>query len=143
MAGVGAVNIDVGAAFSFLGTIVERIFPDKQKQEEIKAELAKFQLSGNLEEFKQVMQVFVNESASQDKWTSRARPSFMYVMYLFILFGIPLGILSVFSPEAAKGIAEGMKAWMTAIPNPLWAVFGTCFSVYSISRSYDKSKGNG
>jgi len=141
--GFGAVNIDVGAAFNFLGGIVDRIFPDKNKAAEIKNELAKFQMTGNLEEFKQVMQVFINESASQDKWTSRARPSFMYVMYTFILFGIPMGILSVFSPQAAIQIAEGMKAWMTAIPTPLWAVFGTCFSVYSISRSYDKSKGNG
>jgi len=141
--GLGAINIDTAAIGNFFGKVIDKIFPDKTEAERIKTEYLKFQMSGNLEELKTILAPFLAEAQSSDKWTSRARPSFMYVMYLFILFGIPMGILSVFSPESAKAIAEGMQAWMAAIPTPLWAVFGTCFSVYSISRSYDKSKGNG
>lgn len=143
MAGVGAVNIDVGQAFNFLGKIVDGIIPDKNKAQEMKNEMAKFQLSGDMDQFKQIMQVFVNESASQDKWTSRARPSFLYVMYIYIVTGIPMGILTIFSKENALLLAQGMQVWLSSIPTSLWGVFGACFSVYTIARSYDKSKGVG
>ncbi len=138
--GVGAVNIDVGQAFGFIGKIVDKIFPDKTEAERAKAELIKLQMSGDIEEIKQALAVFVNESSSTDKWTSRARPSFLYVMYIFILFSIPMGILSIFSKESAFQIAEGMKAWLSAIPNYLWGVFGTSFAVYTLARSYDKKQ---
>lgn len=140
MAGVGAVNIDIGQAFNFLNTIVTRIFPDKEKQEEIKAAMLQYQMSGDLDILKQSLTAFVAESSSPDKWTSRARPSFLYVMYVFILFGIPIGILAVFNKEAALQIAQGMQAWLASIPSSLWGVFGACFSVYTIARSYDKSR---
>jgi len=138
--GFGAVNIDTAAIGGVLNNIIDKIFPDKTKAEEAKAELAKLQLSGGLEEFKQIMAVFIAEASSQDKWTSRARPSFLYVMYVFILCAIPIGILSIFSSQSALQIAVGMKAFLSAIPEAMWAVFGLSFSVYSISRSYDKKK---
>lgn len=140
--GLGAVNIDVGSAFNFLGTIVEKIFPDKTEQDKAKAALAQMQVQGDLEEFKQIFATFLAEATSPDKWTSRARPSFLYVMYIYILSGIPMGILTIFSKESALLIAQGMQAWMTSIPTALWGVFGACFSVYSIARSYDKNKRN-
>lgn len=141
--GIGVINLDIGKALDVFGTVLDKIFPDKTEAEKAKAALVQLQISGQLEEFKQIMQVFVNESASQDKWTSRARPSFMYVMYTYILAGIPMGILTIFSKESALLIAQGMQAWMSSIPTTLWGVFGACFSVYTLSRSYDKSKGNG
>lgn len=138
--GLGAVNIDIGQTFGFLNTIIEKIFPDKTQQEKAKADLIRLEMEGQLDQFKQQLQVFVNESSSPDKWTSRARPSFLYVMYIFILCGIPMGVLAVFSKETAMEIAAGMRAWLGAIPTSLWAVFGASFSVYTIARSYDKGK---
>jgi len=138
--GLGAINIDVGETFSFLGKIVDKIFPDKNEAARIKNELVQYQQQGNLEELRAIVAPFLAEAQSHDKWTSRARPSFLYVMYLFILCGIPMGILSFFNPTAAKAVAEGMGAWMSAIPTSLWGVFGACFSVYTIARTYDKKK---
>ncbi len=139
--GFGAINIDVGQAFGFLGKMVDKIFPDPTERERIRAEMAKYQQAGDLEELKAIIGPFLAEAQSQDKWTSRARPSFLYVMYIFILFAIPMGILAVFSPAAATQIANGAKAWLSAIPDYLWGVFGASFAVYSIARSYDKGKG--
>jgi 4-amino-4-deoxy-L-arabinose transferase-like glycosyltransferase len=62
-------------------------------------------------------------------------------MYIMILAGIPMGILTVFNPQAAATIATGMKSWLSAIPSDLWYVFGAGFSVYTVARSrWDKQR---
>jgi hypothetical protein len=138
--GLGVVNLDVGKAFGFLDTLIDKIFPDKTEAEKIKLQIRQQEMSGELEEFKTKMSLFIAEASSQDKWTSRARPSFLYVMYIFILFGIPVGILSIFNPTAATAIGAGLGAWLKAIPEAMWAVFGVSFSAYTLARSYDKGK---
>ncbi len=123
------------------GKIIDKIFPDKTEAEKAKAKLIELQMNGELQLAMQSFEVFIAEAKSSDPWTSRARPSFFYVMYIMILFGIPIGILSVFNPDAATGIANGMKAWLGSIPDMLWGVFGAGFSVYTVSRSvWDKPK---
>lgn len=122
--------LDVG------GKIIDKIFPDKTEAEKAKVQLLAMQQAGDLDALKTTLEVFVAEAKSADPWTSRARPSFFYVMYIMILFGIPMGILSVFSPASATQIANGLKAWLSAIPDTLWGVFGAGFSVYTVSRSY-------
>ena len=125
--------LDVG------GKIIDKIFPDKTEAEKAKVELAKAQMNGGLDELKTLLQPFLAETQSSDKWTSRARPSFFYVMYILILTGIPMGILTVFNPTAAATVAAGMKGWLGAIPSDLWYVFGAGFSVYTVARSrWDK-----
>jgi len=129
--------LDVG------GKIIDKIFPDKTEADKAKARLMELQISGDLQMATQAFEVFIAEAKSSDPWTSRARPSFFYVMYIMILFGIPIGILSVFNPGAAIGIANGMKAWLGAIPDMLWGVFGAGFSVYTVTRSVWDKKKNG
>jgi len=53
---------------------------------------------------------------------------------------IPMGICAAISPETAKAVAEGMKAWLAAIPESLWWLFGAGYLGYSGARSFDKSK---
>lgn len=128
--------LDVG------GKIIDKIFPDKTEAEKAKVQLLMMQQAGDLDSLKTTLEVFVAEAKSADPWTSRARPSFFYVMYIMILFGIPMGILSVVNPAAAIQIAAGMRAWLSSIPDTLWGVFGAGFSVYTVSRSYwDKKNG--
>jgi hypothetical protein len=52
-----------------------------------------------------------------------------------ILAGIPMGILSVFKPDMSVQIAAGMQAWLAAIPDPLWTVFGVGYLGYTGARS--------
>ena len=119
-------------------TIIDKLFPDKAEKEKMKLELLRLQQDGELKEVEQRMSVMLAEAKSKDPWTSRARPSFMYVIYIMILFAIPMGILSAFNPEIATQVAEGMKSWLSSIPDGLWATFGIGYSGYAISRSYDK-----
>ena len=90
--------------------------------------------------------VALAEASSQDKWTSRARPAFMYVIYIYILFAIPMGFWYAAHPVTAKLAIEGMQAFLKAIPTDLWALFGAGYLGYGAFRSYDKKmevKANG
>ena len=87
------------------------------------------------------MSAIIAEANSADPWTSRARPTFMYVMYIMILVAIPMGIVSAFRPEIAAAIATGMQAWLKAIPDSLYTLFGVGYVGYVGARSYEKGKG--
>ena len=127
------------AALDIGGKLIEKIFPDPEKRDQAKLEMLRMQQSGELDTIKIQMSAILAEAQSADPWTSRARPSFLYVMYCLILFAIPMGILSAFRPDMAVGIANGMKAWLAAIPDSLWAVFGIGYTGYTVARSaFDK-----
>jgi hypothetical protein len=130
------------AVLGVANSLVDRIFPDKVKQasERAQAELALAQLlqEGRLKELEHSMSAIIAEAQSSDPWTSRARPSFLYVIYLMILMSVPMGFLAAFEPDMAERVAGGMKAWLAAIPEPLYALFGVGYLGYAGLRTYDK-----
>ena len=87
------------------------------------------------------MKAIYAEASSADPWTSRARPSFMYVIYILILSAIPFSVLFAFAPGVAGQVVLGFKAWLTAIPDSLLTLFGVGYVGYVGSRSYEKAKG--
>lgn len=134
----------IGPVFEFGRTIIDKIFPDKEKQaaERAQAELALLQAQqeGRMAETAQQMSAILAEAQSADPWTSRARPSFMYVMYFMILMSIPMGFLSAFKPEVAAAVANGMKLWLAAIPEDLYMLFGVGYLGYTGARTWEKRK---
>jgi hypothetical protein len=130
----------MGIAADIVGGVVElgkRVIKDPQAQAQFELEATKLAHEREIEALK----IAQAEAQSNDPWTSRARPSFLYVLYVLILFGIPMGFLSAVDPAMAVDVAHGFGAWLKAIPEAMWAVFGTCFSVYSIGRTAEKFKG--
>lgn len=81
-----------------------------------------------------------SEASAPDRWTLRARPGFLYVMYALLLWSIPVGLIAAFHPAAATRIAAGMSAYLNAIPEPLYAVFGTAYLGYTVAREWGKTK---
>jgi hypothetical protein len=133
-----------GGLLKLGGAILDKIFPDPEQRARAQIELMKAEKEGELQEAKLQMSAILAEAQSNDPWTSRARPSFLYVMYILILACIPMGILAAFHPEVAGKIAAGMGAWLKAIPEELWTVFGIGYLGYTGFRSFDKlKKGNG
>ena len=124
-----------------LGKIFDKVWPDPQKKAEAQLALIQMQASGELETLKVSLSAILSESQSNDPWTSRARPSFMYVIYILILMGIPMGLLSAFKPDMATAVANGLKMWLAAIPNELYTLFGVGYLGYTGSRSIEKIKG--
>jgi hypothetical protein len=125
--------------------IIDRIWPDKiaQEAERTKAQLALMQMqqSGQIDLLTTQISAILAEANSSDPWTSRARPTFLYVMYIMIFMAIPMGVISVFSPGTPEIIAGGMRAWLTAIPDELYALFGVGYLGYTGFRSWDKKNG--
>lgn len=125
--------------FLNIGTkIIDKIIPDPAAKAEANLKLQELAQAGDMAELQRSYDAIVTEAQSADKWTSRARPSFLYVMYLIILSSIPMGITTAINPQVAVNVATGFKAWLAAIPDSMWALFGTGYLGYSFSRSYDK-----
>ncbi len=80
-------------------------------------------------------------SLDTDPFTRRARPTFLYVMYGLLLAAVPVGLLAAVRPAAAQAIAAGMRAYFAAIPEPLYALFGTGYLGYTVAREWGKAKG--
>jgi hypothetical protein len=128
----------LGAVFNLGSKILDKIFPDKEAADRAKLELLKLQQSGELTELEKRFSAIVAEARSQDPWTSRARPSFMYVMYTMLLASIPMGFLFAFKPDVALAVTTGVTNWLHALPEEMWWLFGAGYLGYSGARTFEK-----
>ncbi len=122
--------------------LIDKIIPDPKARDAAKLELIKLQGSLEMESLRTQLSAVLAEAQSPDPWTSRARPSFLYVMYAMILWAIPMGLIAAVRPEAAAQIAAGMNAFLGGLPEPLYALFGTGYLGYTLARQWGKGKGN-
>lgn len=123
-------------------SIIDKLFPDPVARENAKIELLKAEQNGELEKTKQHLSVILAEAKSNDPWTSRARPSFLYVMYCMILFSIPLGIIHALDPTVSTNIIDGITNYLGKIPENLYDMMSVCYLGYTAGRSFDKYKIN-
>ncbi|MFM6931688.1 MAG: holin family protein [Novosphingobium sp.] len=121
--------------------IIDKIIPDPKARDAAKLELIKLQGTQDMEMLQTRLSAIVAEANSHDPWTSRARPSFLYVMYVMILWALPMGLIAAFRPEAATSIARGMNAYLGGLPEPLYALFGTGYLGYTAARQWGKIAG--
>jgi hypothetical protein len=124
-----------------IASIIDKIIPDKEAQARAKLELIALEGSQEMKMIEAQLQAIVAEANSKDPWTSRARPSFLYVMYILLIAALPMGVLSAFSPETARNISAGMNAYLSGLPEPLYALFGTGYLGYTAARQWGKVKG--
>ena len=123
---------------SLIGDVIDKVIPDADKRAEARIALAKVHQDGQFRQMEVQMQAIVMEAQSKDKWTSRARPAFLYVMYIFILASIPMGALYAYDPIIAANVATGVQSWLKAIPTELYTLFGAGYLGYVKKRSDDK-----
>ena len=64
----------------------------------------------------------------------------MYVFYVLILAAIPMGITYALNPVLAADITTGFQAWLAAIPEEMWTLFGVGYLGYAAARTVDKRK---
>lgn len=130
----------VGGLFSIGDKLIDKFFPDPAEAAQKKMEFAKLVQDGELKELETRMSAILAEANSNDPWTSRARPSFMYVFYVLILASIPMGLLFAFKPDVAGAVTTGFQNWLAAIPEDMWVLFGVGYVGYAGARSYEKVK---
>ena len=121
--------------------IIDKVIPDPDARARAKLELLQLEGSQELESLRTQMSAIIAEAQSVDPWTSRARPSFLYVMYIMLLWALPMGLVAAFRPETAQNIAAGMNAYLNGIPESLYALFGTGYLGYTAARTWGKIKG--
>lgn len=131
----------LGTIIGPISAIIDKVIPDKAARERAKLELIALEGSQEMRMIEAQLQAIIAEANSADPWTSRARPSFLYVMYAMILFALPMGILSAFSADAARDIADGINTYLNGLPEPLYALFGTGYLGYTAARQWGKVKG--
>lgn len=125
-----------------IASIIDKVIPDKAQRDKAKLELLQLQGSQDLAEIQARLSAIVAEANSHDPWTSRARPSFLYVIYILLLWALPMGLLAMFSPDRAQAIAAGMNAYLAGLPEPLYALFGTGYLGYTAARQWGKIAGS-
>lgn len=126
--------------FDIIGKAIDKIVPDAAQRDAMKLQMAQMDQQGQLDDLKIQMSAILAEAQSSDKWTSRARPSFMYVMYIMILWALPFSIVTAIHPATADAMAAGMKNWLASIPGDLYSLFGVVALGYVGARSYDKAQ---
>ena len=129
---------------SFIGpiaSIIDKVIPDKAARDKAKLDLLALQGTQEMQQIQTQLSAIVAEANSKDPWTSRARPSFLYVMYAMILWALPMGVISAFRPDTARDIAAGINAYLNGLPEPLYALFGTGYLGYTAMRQWGKIKG--
>jgi len=121
-----------------VGKILDKIIPDASKRDEAKIAMMTLAQNGEFKEIDLAFGAIMAEANSKDPWTSRARPSFLYVMYIFILAAIPMGGYYAYDATNAALVADGVGAWLEALPPELYALFGAGYLGYTKKRSDDK-----
>ncbi len=129
--------------FDFGSKILDKVITSPSEKAAAQLELLKLQQSGELDLYKVQLSAIIAEAQSPDKWTSRARPSFMYVMYILLLWSIPMGFLYAFKPLFAGNVINGFKLTLESIPDQLYYLFGAGYLGYAATRSVDKWRKNG
>ena len=124
-----------------VASLLDKLIPDPKARDEAKLKLLELQGSQEMEATKTQISAIMAEAQSADPWTSRARPSFLYVMYALLLWAIPMGLIAAAQPQMAKDIASGMNAYLNGIPEPLYALFGTGYLGYTVARQWGKANG--
>lgn len=135
------MNPIIGTVVESGFSLIDALFTSDDEREAAKYKLTKLAQDGKLQEQEVKLSAIIAEANSPDPFTSRARPSFLYVVYILILTAIPMGILSAFAPEIADRIITGFEQWLNAIPEAMLTLFGTVMLGYTASRTYEKGKG--
>lgn len=132
-----------GPLATLAGEIIDNLFETDEEKAAAKARLMTLEQQGKLAELEISVATILAEARSQDPWTSRARPTFLYVMYAVIALAFLAGVLGVWWPAQVSRAAANIAQMLTAIPDNLWWLFGAGYLGYTGARSFDKWRGHG
>ena len=128
--------------FDIGGKILDKFFPDLAERAQKQLELLQLQQSGELKELETRMSAILAEAGSADPWTSRARPTFLYVFYFIILSMVFLApVVGVIVPEAMDVYFANVGKGFAAIPEEMWWAFTAGYLGYAGARTFEKRKG--
>jgi Holin of 3TMs, for gene-transfer release len=134
--------IGVDALIAMVFKVIDKVIPDPVAKQDAQRKLIELSQAGEFKDLEARYSAILAEANSADPWTSRARPSFMYVFYV-ILLGLVLitpGI-GIFYPVEMAQFFVNVAAGFKAIPDALWATFTAGYLGYTYARTQEKFKG--
>lgn len=124
------------------GKLIDKLIPDPEAKAKAQLDLLSLQQNGDLKELETRMSVIIAEASSADPWTSRARPSFLYVFYFVILsLTVVAPVIGVFHPEGMELFFNNVGKGFAALPEELWWTFSAGYLGYAGARTFEKRKG--
>lgn len=141
--GFGAINVDLqpGSIISAIFTGIDAITTSDEERLKLKQAALEAGRAGRLEDYKIQLSAILAEAQSPDKWTSRARPAFLYVIYEMVQVALIGAIASIWFPEHVQEAADALGRLLNAIPDAMWALFGAGYLGYTGARTWEKGKG--
>jgi len=134
--------LTLSSIFGIGGKLIDKLFPDPEQKAKAQLELLKMQQQGDLDEIKVQLSAIIAEAQSPDPWTSRARPSFLYLFYLVTLFLVIVApLIGIFFPAHMDQFFKNVTAGFASIPEPMWWTFTTGYLGYTAARQIGKVKG--
>lgn len=131
----------IATALPIIGNLLDRLIPDPIAREKAKAELLSAQSQTELAELQVRLSAILAEAQSPDPWTSRARPSFLYVMYFVILSCLAGAVMGIWWPDQMTTASQNLANLLAAIPDLMWQTFMAGYLGYSGARMVEKWKG--
>jgi hypothetical protein len=135
----GAVQGLAGPLFG----LIDNLFTSDDERAAAKLKLVEMEQRGDLDGMKIQLSAILAEANSSDPWTSRARPTFLYLIYLVILMCVAGAIIGIWWPDHVATAASNLTNLLNAIPESLWWLFGAGYLGYTGARSMDKWRGVG
>jgi len=120
--------------------IIDKVIPDKEARDKAKIELLKEENRQELESVKADLSAIMMEAGSSDKWTARARPTFLYLMYFCIILCFVGAVIGIWWPNQVDTAATNLQHLLLAIPESLWWLFGAGYLGYTGGRTFEKWK---
>lgn len=132
----------IGGILEIGGKLIDKLIPDPEAKAKAQLELMRMERDGQLDELKSRMSSILAEAQSSDPWTSRARPTFMYVFYgVIVSLVVVAPAVGVFAPEQMDAFFGNVGKGFRAIPEELWWTFTAGYLGYSGVRTVEKVKG--
>lgn len=129
------------AIVGVFGKVLDKIIPDPAQKAQALLDLERMRQDGEFREMEIAIKAITTEASSSDPWTSRARPTFLYVFYLLIfslvVFAPAIGVIA---PSQMSAFFANVKAGFEAIPEALWWTFSAGYLGYTGARTFEKRK---
>lgn len=123
--------------------LVDNLFTSDEERADAKRKLIEMEQRGELDAMRVQLSAILAEAGSPDPWTSRARPTFLYLIYAVILLCVTGAVIGIWWPDHVATAASNLTSLLMAIPESLWWLFGAGYLGYTGSRSFDKWKAAG
>jgi len=132
----------VSGLFDIGKNLIDKLIPDPAANAAAQLELMRLDQNGQLTQLQLQMSAILAEANSTDPWTSRARPSFMYLFYIVILAMVVIApMVGIWFPLSMDMFFTNVSKGFNAIPSELWTTFTIGYVGYSASKTYEQTKG--